>query len=92
MTEKIEITLLGKPLQVAAQNEAEVRSLQTAARALDARLQHIRAHNQTLPNERLLITAALNLMHELLTLESEQHAIEQVVKRSLNQVRELEEV
>jgi cell division protein ZapA len=89
MTEKIEISLLGKTLQVTAPDEKEVRHLQAAARALDAKLQTIRTQNQTMPTERIAIMAALNIMHELLSTQREKQELEQAIKSSLNRIQEM---
>lgn len=89
MTEKIDITLLGKTMQVVAPNATEVQSLQNAARALDQKLQSIRSSNPTMPAEKIAIMAALNIMHDLLILQTEKQQSEQALKSSLNRMREL---
>lgn len=81
MTEKLEITILGKSLRVIASNENEVNSLQAAARALDQKMHMIRAQNQTLSPEKIAIMAALNTMHELLCLQTDIQQSEQALVR-----------
>lgn len=81
MTEKIDITILGKTLRVAAPSVNELNDLQTAARTLDQKMQAIRAQNQTMPVEKIAIMAALNTMHELLSLQTEKQQTEQAVHR-----------
>ncbi len=88
MSKRIEITILGKVLQVEAPDEAGVQQLHTCARALDAKLQHLRILNQTMPTERVVIMAALNLMHELLALQTEKELIDQELKASLKRMQE----
>ncbi|HLF67255.1 MAG TPA: cell division protein ZapA [Gammaproteobacteria bacterium] len=88
MGKRIEITILGKVLQVEAPDEAGVQQLHTVARALDSKLQQLRILNQTMPTERVVIMAALNIMHELLSLQAEKEQIDQELKASVKKMQE----
>jgi cell division protein ZapA (FtsZ GTPase activity inhibitor) len=92
MTEKLDITILGKPLRVAAQSIEELNHLQMAARALDQKMNTIRAQNQTIPLEKIAILAALNTMHELLSLQAEKQQLEQTLESSLTRMQELVDI
>jgi cell division protein ZapA (FtsZ GTPase activity inhibitor) len=92
MTEKIEISILGKPMRVSAPGADELNGLQLAARALDAKMHVIRAQNQTMPIEKIAIMAALNTMHELLSLQAEKQHSEQTLQASLNRMQQLVDI
>ncbi len=92
MTEKLEITILGKPLRVAAPSVDELNSLQLAARALDQRMHAIRAQNQTIPLEKIAILAALNIQHELLALQADKQHCDQTLQASLARMQQLVDI
>jgi cell division protein ZapA len=63
----VEVSILGRTFRIACAPEEEAQVRQ-AADYLDARMREIRDGGKVLGNERIAITAALNIAHELLTL------------------------
>lgn len=62
------VKILGKDYQVACP-EQQTHSLLDAALLLDNKMKHIRAGGRTIGVERIAVMAALNLAHELLSLQ-----------------------
>jgi cell division protein ZapA (FtsZ GTPase activity inhibitor) len=52
----------------------------------------IRAQNQTVPLEKIAILAALNTMHELLSLQNEKQQLEETLESSLSRMQQLVDI
>lgn len=85
MTEKLEINILGKLLRVTAPSAHELNNLHAAVRALNEKMHEIRAQHQAMSTEKIAIMAALNTMHDLLSLQTE-------LEERLNRMQQLVDV
>jgi cell division protein ZapA len=67
----VTIELLGRQLHIACPKGHE-ESLERSAERLDKMIEQVKERSQTRSEEKVLLMAALNLCHELITLEQTQ--------------------
>jgi cell division protein ZapA len=85
------IDVLGKVYQIKCPDQ-ELPALQKAAEYLEEKMVQIKACNNVLSVDRIAVLAALNITHQLLTLEYEKTLQIQRLEKSLQQLhRKLEE-
>lgn len=94
-TVTVSVNILGRDYQVSCPAE-ERESLERSARHLDEQMREIRNSGKIVGSERIAVMAALNLCHELLSLEGDRGESERIIKRLgdriervLGEVREL---
>jgi len=76
------IDILGKTYQIKCP-ESEIASLQRAARYLEDQMRSIQSADSLLNVDRVAIVAALNIVHQLLTLEQQKNQQIQSVHQRL---------
>jgi len=84
MNQSIPVTvkILGKDYQIACKPEEE-QGLLDAASHLDCKMREIREHGKIFGLERIAVMAALNLSHELLSLQDDSADTKETVDNSL---------
>jgi cell division protein ZapA len=80
------VEILGRTFHVKCP-QAEVEALQQAAECLEDKLRSIRATSQTLCFERMVMIAALNVMHELLAAKQQKNQLSQSVNQKLRDLK-----
>lgn len=68
ITSTVVINVLDRELKIKCPKD-KIAELQTAASYLDDKMRQIHNGNKLIPIDRIAITAALNIAHELITLE-----------------------
>ncbi len=75
------IDILGKPYQIKCP-ESEIESLQRSAKHLEEQMRLVRDVGQVISLDRVAVITALNIVHELLTLERENsHQLQAIHQR-----------
>ena len=81
---EITVEIFGKAYQIKC-SEAEVVSLQRAAQLLEEQMVSMREKVQMLSSDKIMMAAALNISHQLLTLENKMlHESEAVQQRLID--------
>jgi cell division protein ZapA len=76
------VEVLGKSYQIKCPDH-EIDALQKAAEYLEEKMREIRQVNHVLSVDRIAVLAALNMTHQLLTVEHEKHAYKMMVDEKL---------
>ena len=80
------VLVLGKSYNIRCP-EHEVNALQKAAKYLEEKMQEIREVNHILSVDRIAVIAALNMTHQLMTIEHEKNVYMQTVNEKLQQLQ-----
>ncbi len=87
----VTVTILEKEYRVACQ-PGEEEAVMASALHLDQRMREIRQTGKIIGTERIAVMAALNMAHDLLTLEQQQQETERVLEKRMRQLQEQVEV
>ncbi len=80
------VEVLGKSYKIKCP-EHEAEALQKAAEYLEEKMREIRDVNHILSIDRIAVIAALNMTHQLLTVEHEKHVYTQMVNAKLENLQ-----
>ena len=83
----IEVTVLGRSYTVAC-GEGEREALMKAVAYLDAKMAEIKKSGKVVGSERIAVTTALNLAHELLRMRGRGESADTDVSQKIRQLRE----
>ena len=79
----IEVTVLDRTLKIACKEDEKADLLQAVA-YLDAKMREIKANSKVLSVERVAIMAALNIVHELLSVRQASGFDSEAFRRRMN--------
>jgi cell division protein ZapA len=81
----VDVHILDKEYRVMCPPE-ERDALIASARQLDARMREIRDHGRVIGTERIAVMTALNIVHELMQRETNQHEIDHDIGNRLRRL------
>jgi len=87
----VTVTILDKEYRVACQ-PGEEEAVIASALHLDERMREIRQTGKIIGTERIAVMAALNMAHDLLTMEQQRTAVDTGLEKRMRQLQEQVEV
>ncbi len=87
----VTVTILDKEYRVACQ-PGEEEAVMASALHLDERMREIRQTGKIIGTERIAVMAALNMAHDLLTLEQQSKEVDAGLEKRMRQLQEQVEV
>ncbi len=87
----VTVTILDKEYRVACQ-PGEEEAVVASALHLDERMREIRKTGKIIGTERIAVMAALNMAHDLLTLQEQYKEVDQALEKRIRQLQDQMEV